>query len=163
MNWELFWAALGSLSTMAACIIAIFQPTFQKIITKKKIITSFRTDMEAFAPSAPDMVNEKMCTVSITNNGYNSIFISSVDLLVDGRYYNQLRIPDNQIINQIYYVKFPYELKIGEKIQVNFSKRALKEKMLLLNPTEPIKIVITDTGNKQIIKSTDKTVRNIID
>ena len=75
MNWELFWAALGSLSTMVACIIAIFQPTFQKIITKKKIITSFRTDMEAFAPSAPDMVNEKMCTVSITNNGYNSIFI----------------------------------------------------------------------------------------
>ena len=37
MNWELFWAALGSLSTMVACIIAIFQPTFQKIITKKKI------------------------------------------------------------------------------------------------------------------------------
>ena len=59
MNWELFWAALGSLSTMAACIIAIFQPSFQKIITKKKIITSFRTDMKAFAPFAPDMVNEK--------------------------------------------------------------------------------------------------------
>lgn len=74
MNWELFWAALGSLSTMAACIIAIFQPSFQKIITKKKIITSFRTDMKAFAPFAPDMVNEKMCTVSITNDGYNSIF-----------------------------------------------------------------------------------------
>ena len=118
--------------------------------------------MEAFAPSAPDMVNEKMCTVSITNNGYNSIFISSVALLVDGKYYNQLRIPDNQIINQIYYVKFPYELKIGEKIQVNFSKQALKKKMLSLNPTEPVKISITDTSNKQIIKSTDKTVRNII-
>lgn len=87
MNWELFWAALGSLSTMAACIIAIFQPSFQKIITKKKIITSFRTDMKAFAPFAPDMVNEKMCTVSITNDGYNSIFISGVALLVDGKYY----------------------------------------------------------------------------
>lgn len=163
MNWELFWAALGSLSTMAACIIAIFQPTFQKIITNKKIITSFRTDMEAFAPSAPAMVNEKMCTVSITNNGYNSIFISSVDLLVDGRYYNQLRIPDNQIINQIYYIKFPYELKIGEKIQVNFSKQTLKKEMLSLSPTEHIKIAIIDTSNKQIIKSTDKTVQNIID
>lgn len=55
MNWELFWAALGSLSTMAACIIALFQPTFQKIITKKKIITSFRTDMEAVALFAPDI------------------------------------------------------------------------------------------------------------
>lgn len=119
--------------------------------------------MEAFAPSAPDMDNEKMCTVSITNNGYNSIFISSVALLVDGKYYNQLRIPDNQIINQIYYVKFPCELKIGEKIQIDFSKQALKKEMRLLNPTEPVKIVIIDTSNKQIIKSTDKTVQNIID
>lgn len=118
--------------------------------------------MGAVALFAPEIANEEMCTVSITNNGYNSIFISSVDLLVDGRYYNQLRIPDNQIINQIYYVKFPYELKIGEKIQVNFSKQALKEKMFSLNPTEPVKIAITDTSNKQIIKSTDKTVRNII-
>lgn len=59
MRWELFWAALSSLSTMAACIIALFQPIFQKFITQKSIITSFRTDMEAFAPSAPDMVNEK--------------------------------------------------------------------------------------------------------
>jgi len=163
MNWELFWAALGSLSTMAACIIALFQPTFQKIITKKKIITSFRTDMETVALFAPEMVDEKMCTVSIANNGYNSIFISSVALLVDGKYYNQLRIPDNQIINQIYYVKFPCELKIGEKIQINFSKQALKKEMRLLSPTEPIKIVIIDTSNKQIIKSTDKTVQNIID
>lgn len=99
MNWELFWAALGSLSTMAACIIALFQPTFQKFITRKSIITSFRTDMGAVALFAPEIVNEEMCTVSITNNGYNSIFISSVALLVDGKYYKQLRIPDNQIIN----------------------------------------------------------------
>ena len=163
MNWELFWAALGSLSTMAACIIALFQPTFQKMITKKRVITSFRTDIEAVALFAPDMVNEKMCTASITNDGYNSIFISGVALLVDGKYYNQFVIPYNQIISQIYYIKFPCELKVGEKIQVNFSKQALKKEMFSLNPTEPIKIVITDTGNKQIIKSTDKTVRNIID
>lgn len=91
------------------------------------------------------------------------IFISGVALLVDGKYYNQFIIPYNQIISQIYYIKFPCELKVGEKIQVNFSKQALKKEMLSLNPTEPIKIVITDTGNKQIIKSTDKTVRNIID
>lgn len=65
MNWELFWAALGSLSTMAACIIALFQPTFQKMITKKRVITSFRTDIEAVALFAPDMVNEKMCTASM--------------------------------------------------------------------------------------------------
>lgn len=76
---------------------------------------------------------------------------------------NNNKIPYNQIISQIYYIKFPCELKVGEKIQVNFSKQALKKEMLSLNPTEPIKIVITDTGNKQIIKSTDKTVRNIID
>lgn len=36
MNWELFWVALSSLSTMAACIIAIFQPTFQKNNNKKE-------------------------------------------------------------------------------------------------------------------------------
>ena len=66
MNWELFWAALGSLSTMAACIIALFQPTFQKIITKKKIITSFRTDMEAVALFAPEMVDEKMWYSGVT-------------------------------------------------------------------------------------------------
>ena len=57
MNWELFWAALGSLSTMAACIIALFQPTFQKIITKKRVITSFRTDMEAVALPVEDFGN----------------------------------------------------------------------------------------------------------
>lgn len=163
MNWELFWVALSSLSTMAACIIAIFQPTFQKIITKKKIIISFRTDMEALALFAPEMVDEKMCTASITNDGYNSIFISSVALLVNGKYYNQFIIPYNQILSQIYYVKFPYELKVGEKIQVNFSKQALRKEMLSLNHTEPIKIAIIDTSNKQIIKSTDKIVRNIID
>lgn len=119
--------------------------------------------METVALFAPEMVDEKMCTVSIANDGYNSIFISSVALLVDGKYYNQFIIPYNQIISQIYYIKFPCELKVGEKIQVNFSKQALKKEMLTLKPTEPIKIAITDTGNKQIIKSTYKTVRNIID
>ena len=82
-------------------------------------------------------------------------------LLVDGKYYNQFRNPDGQIINQIYYIAFPCELKIGERIQVNFSKQALKNNMHSLKPTEPIKIAITDTSNKQIVKPTDKIVWDI--
>ena len=96
-DWNLFWSALSSIGTMLACIIALFQPIIEQ---QKKLKIQFKHNIVALYPNNEQ---EEMCVAYITNNSRVSIYLSAVNLLIDGKYYQQLALPNNVL----YYQKYP--------------------------------------------------------
>lgn len=149
-DWSLFWDALGSIGTMLACIIALFQPIIEQ---QKKLKIQFKHDIVAFYPNNEQ---EEMCVVYITNNSRVSVYLSVVNLLIDGKYYQQLTLPNNVL----YYQKYPYELKVGERMEINFSKKELLKKFKSKEFDNSIIIVVaTDTCGKFYKKKTKISIK----
>lgn len=97
-----------------------------------------------------------MCVAYITNNSRVSVYLSSVNLLIDGNYYQQLALPNNVL----YYKKYPYELKVGEGMEINFSKKELLENFKSKDfDNSIISIVVADTCGKFYKKKTKISVK----
>ena len=149
-DWNLFWGALSSIGTMLACIIALFQPIIEQ---QKKLKIQFKHDIVALYSNNEQ---EKMCVVYITNNSRVNVYLSAVNLLIDGKYYQQLALPNNVL----YYQKYPYELKVGERMEVNFSKKELLENFKSKGFDNSIIIIVAaDTGGKSYKKKTKISVK----
>lgn len=153
-DWSLFWDALGSIGTMLACIIALFQPIIEQ---QKKLKIQFKHDIVTFFPNnEQNNEQEEMCVVYITNNSRVSVYLSAVNLLIDGKYYQQLTLPNNDL----YYQKYPYELKVGERMEINFSKKELLKKFKSKEfDNSIISIVASDTRGKSYKKKTKISVK----
>lgn len=158
MNLELFWSAFGSIGTMLACIIAVLQPIVERYIErKKKVIVSFETDRVVVLPS-PDDFKQEICTVFLTNNGNSNIYVTNISLLVDGQYIRQVAVPGDPI----YYCAFPKELRVGERLDFNFSKGKLHDKLQNFSAELPVYIAVSFTDGKIYKQKTKNTVGDII-
>lgn len=155
MDWSLFWTAFGSIGTMLACIIALFQPIIERHIEyRRRLKLSMRIDMVAMYP---DDTNEYFCEVNIVNQSHINLYIHNVSLLVEGQYLQQFCLPNNPI----YVNHLPYELKIGEKYSVNFSKTELKKVLKDAKNNSVIYIVASDSYGKIYKQKTKFTVADI--
>ena len=155
MDWNLFWSAFGAMGTMFACIIALIQPIIERHIEyRRRLKLSLKTDMVALYP---DATQEKFCEVQIVNRSHINLYVHNVALLVDGQYFEQFALPNNPI----YVNKMPYELKVGEKYTVNFSKKELCKSLKKFESTSRIYIVASDSYGKIYKKKTQYTVNDI--
>lgn len=158
MNLELFWSAFGSIGTMLACIIAVLQPIVERYIEqKKKVIVRFETDRAVVLP-LPDDFKQEICTVFLTNDGNSNIYVTNISLLVDGLYLQQIAVPRDPI----YYQGFPKELRVGERLDFNFSKDALCDQLQNFNAELPIYVAVSFTDGKVYRQKTKSTVGDII-
>lgn len=158
MNLESFWSAFGSIGTMLACIIAVLQPIVERYIErKKKVIASFKTDRIVVLPSLDDFKQE-ICTVFLTNNGNSSIYVTNISLLVDGQYLHQIAVPGDPV----YYQEFPKELRVGERLDFNFSKGKLHDQLQNFSAGLPVSVVVSFTDGKVYKQKTKSTVGDII-
>ena len=158
MYLELFWPALGSIGTMLACIIALLQPAVERYIErKKKVIVRFETDRAVVLP-LPDDFKQEICTVFLTNNGNSNIYVTNISLLVDGLYLHQIAVPGDPV----YYQGFPKELRVGERLDFNFSKDELYDQLQNFSQELPVYVAISFTDGKVYKQKTKSTVGNII-
>lgn len=155
MDWSIFWTAIGSIGTMLACIIALFQPIIERHIEyRRRLKLSMRTDMVVLYP---DGTNDYFCQVSVINNSHINLFVTNVALMVDGQHLEQICLPNNPIYSK----SFPIELRIGEKSNINFSIKALKEVLKDVNIKSRIYIVASDSYGKMYKQKTKFIVSDI--
>lgn len=158
-DWSIFWTAIGSIGTMLACIIALFQPIIERHIEyRRRLKLSMRIDMVALYP---DGTNDYFCQVSVINSSHINLFVTNVVLMVNGQYLEQVRLHGNPIYSK----SFPIELRIGEKCNVNFSikslKEALKEALQDVDVKSRIYIIASDSYGKMYKQKTKFTVSDI--
>lgn len=157
MNLELFWSAFSSIMAMLACIIAVLQPIVGRYIErKKKVIVSFETDRVVVLPP-PNDFKQEICTVFLTNDGNSNIYVTNISLLVDGQYIRQVAVPEYPI----YYCAFPKELRVGERLDFNFSKEKLHDQLQNFSTGLPVSIVVSFTDGKVYKQKTKSTVGDI--
>lgn len=158
MDWALFWTALSAIGTIAASVIALFQPL---LMYRIKIIGSARIDMCVFG--IEDNENPtSIIEISIINRSKINAYIHNVALCIDKQYYFPTPTGLAAILNQ---KTLPYELKIGEKYQEYMSLEALKKELIANNADKSAEanVVVSDSYGHVHMFKTKLTAKDILE
>lgn len=166
---ELFWnkvsaigTCLGALATFIAVVVSLYQT---KLTNKKKLKLKFNDPVTIVNPNTGEQL-EDYIGITIINIGNREVIIDDWSILAGNKSKDRYKIMTEMqgLLSQ----KLPYKLKIEEKLNLYYEKKAFLRLVIdLVNngnirSYKKIKFQILDSTNKSYIIESDKTISEYI-
>lgn len=162
---ELFWnklsaigTCLGALATFIAVVVALYQT---KLTNKKKLKLKFNDSVTIVNPNTGQQLGDYI-GITIINIGNREVIIDDWSILPYNKSKGRYKIMTEMqgLLSQ----KLPYKLKIEEKLDLYYEKKAYLRLVTdwvdknNIKLDKKIKFQILDSTNKSYIIKSDKTI-----